>query len=72
MESRLFSKPIGVTAVYVNTKDGSLPKKKLIFYPIIMSTAKNLEPEKDISYEGDKTKFSGMFLFPPQSAFKVL
>ena len=49
---RSLAKSIGMSVVYINEPDGSLPKKKLIFYPISMITAKLLEPKKDISYEG--------------------
>ena len=68
---RSLAKSIGMSVVYINEPDGSLPKKKLIFYPISMITAKLLEPKKDISYEGDKTKLSGKFLFSPHGPFKI-
>ena len=69
---RSLTRSIGMTVVYISEPDGSLPKKKLIFYPIAMNTAKLLEPKKDISYEGDKTKLSGKFLFLPHGPFKIV
>ena len=72
MEDGYLSRSIGISSIFVDTKDGSAPRRKLIFKPIIFNTALNLEPEKDISYEGDRTKFSGKFLFPPQSAYKLI
>lgn len=69
---RSLSRSIGLSVVYVNEPNGSLPKKRLIFYPIVMSTARLHEPEKDISYEGDKTKLSGKFLILPQNPLKIL
>jgi hypothetical protein len=68
---RSLTRSIGLSVVYISEPDGSLPKKRLIFYPISMITAKLLEPKKDISYEGDKTKLSGKYLFLPYSPFKV-
>ena len=69
---RGFNRSVGLNVIYVSEPDGSLPKKKLIFYPIVMSTARILEPEKDISYEGDKTKLSGKYLILPQNPLKIL
>lgn len=68
---RSLNRSVGLSVVYVSEPDGSLPKKKLIFYPLVMSTARILEPEKDISYEGDKTKLSGKYLILPQNPIKI-
>lgn len=72
MENRFLGSSIGVSVIYTNDRDGSVSKKRLIFYPIIMNTARLLEPVKDISYEGDKTTLSGQYLIAPQNALKIL
>lgn len=72
MENKFLGTSIGVAYVFTNDKDGSVLKKRMKFLPVTMSTAKNLEPEKDISYEGDKTLFSGKYLIAPQNALKLL